>query len=65
MKKLKDIDYDSQFPTYTRAGPPVPKLNTKALVEEKMRAPDYVPPKWEPARPGADDHKKYKTRGFA
>jgi hypothetical protein len=27
--------------------------------------PVWVPPKWEPARPGADDHQKIESRGFA
>lgn len=27
------------------------------------RRPDWVPPKWEPARPGADDHKQWKSKG--
>jgi hypothetical protein len=28
-----------------------------------VRQPDWNPPKWTPARPGADDHKQWKSRG--
>lgn len=29
------------------------------------RRPDWVPPAWTPTRPGADDHKQFKSRGIA
>jgi hypothetical protein len=28
-----------------------------------VRRPDWNPPKWTPARPGADDHKQFKSKG--
>lgn len=40
----------------------------KEVLPEEGRIPfsyaKYKPPPWESARPGADDHSKYKTRGF-
>lgn len=27
------------------------------------KRPPWVPPKWEPVRPGADDHKQFQSRG--
>lgn len=63
MTKLNDIDYQLQFPTYTRATPRIPKVDEKKKLERTMRAPDYVPPKWTPDRPEANDHLKYKSRG--
>lgn len=65
MSKLKDIDTTNQISEYSRAGPKIPKLNEKVIVERKMSGGDWVPPKWEPARPGADDHKQFKSRGIA
>jgi hypothetical protein len=26
--------------------------------------PVWVPPKWESVRPGADDHKRFRSRGI-
>ena len=40
------------------AGPlaPPPRRNV-------LHGPAWQPPRWEPARAGADDHKQYATRG--
>lgn len=40
------------------AGPvtPPPRRNV-------LHGPAWQPPRWEPARPGADDHRQYATRG--
>lgn len=32
--------------------------------KEKRNYEPWVPPKWEAARPGADDHKQFKSVGF-
>jgi hypothetical protein len=32
-------------------------------LDAQPRRPDWQPPKWEPVRPGADDHKQWKSRG--
>ncbi len=65
MSKLKDIDTTNQISEHSRVGPKIPKLNETVILERKMRGENWVPPKWEPARPGADDHKQFKSRGVA
>lgn len=64
MSKLKDIDKTNQITAFSRVGPKIPKIDEKAKVMSKMKQDVWKPPAWEPARPGADDHKQFKSKGM-
>jgi hypothetical protein len=60
--KLYDIDRTLTAPFAVRHVTQFSQVKHTPL-QAKERRPDWQPPKWTPARPGADDHKLWKSRG--
>lgn len=60
--KLYEIDRTLTAPFAVRHVTQFAKAKHQPL-EGYVRRPDWKPAPWVPARPGADDHKQYKSRG--
>jgi hypothetical protein len=60
--KLKDIDRSVTAPFGQRYVTQFSSAKHTPL-QPAERRPDWVPPEWKPARPGADDHKQFKSLG--
>jgi hypothetical protein len=60
--KLYDIDRNITAPFAARQVTQFSQVKHTPL-DGYVRRPDWVPSKWTPARPGADDHKQFKSRG--
>lgn len=55
------IDHTRQRGEYSKAGRTELRKPDRII---PMEQPCYVPPKWEPARTNANEHLKYKSRGY-